>query len=206
MEKDISWPPIRQADAYPVRGGWSVIYTAEDLTREFNARGSTPRGVLQLIVTHRLANDLPPAYESVRYFLEAEWHKRDPRRFTRSPIAPPMVKKSTADQPSEPACDVDGLFSATVNMLNAAAASGQKHTVGTVLQSFQALLKDGRFRCEKCDSFLAEFMKLNPMAKLSTPSLVRDWAWEFQSQFARHLQRPVKPREAVEAQWCWPPS
>lgn len=189
----------------PPRGGWSVTYKTEELSRDFSARASTPGGVLSLIVQHRLANDLPADMDGVKYFLEEEWFSRDKARFTRQPRRP-SPKAENSEEDREPDCGLDSLYSAVLGMVNAAATVGSKQAVISVMQALQEVLKRGRFKCDRCDLFIAEFMKQYRLENLKTPSLVRDWAWEFQRQLAQHLNRPLKPRAAVEAQWCWPPS
>lgn len=186
----------------PVIGGWDVIYTAPDLKMDFKARGSRPQGILQLIVSHRIANDLPPDPDGVRFFLENEWYRRDPKRFVR----PPRKVAGTTVTVNSPArkCDQTAWFGSFCSMLNAAASSGSKQGVILATQCLQDLIKGGRFNCKECDIFITKFMRSHRLEHLNSPTKVQDWAWEFQSQLAKHLGMSIPPREVVESQWCWP--
>ena len=202
MKQSESWPPVVQSGGVPIQGGWSVVYSAEGLPRSYSARGSTPQGVLNLIVLHRASNDLPHDVDGVKEWLEAEWYKRDPRRFSRPPRKKVPLELGK-DQSLVYTCDSEAWFGSFMGALNAMATTGSKQGIISITQALQELVKSGGFKCEKCDLWISAFMKQNRLEHIKSVTLAQNWVWEFQSQLARHLGKPIKPREVVEDQWCW---
>lgn len=195
-----SWPQILQAETQPVMGGWSVMYESEDLPKGFNARGSRAAGVLELIVNHRVANDLAPDVDAVKYYLEKEWFRRDPKRFQHAPLPPaPKTPPTATLRP----CETQAWFGAAIGVVNAAASTGSKQVVITALQAVQEIIKSNRFKCPGCDAWLTTFVRTHPLSGLTSRTRVQDWAWDFQSTLAAHLRLPIPPREVVSETWCW---
>ena len=192
-----AWPPIRAWKVTPIKGGWTVGYDEPPLT--MTVGGNAPQSVLAHIVNARLANGLPPDAERIKCWLEQQWHRRDPKRFTRPPgewdegVIEPVVKENRLEISSW----IPGFLAA----INAAAAIGEAAVVFAIARAVMAMAKNDAAECRGCDKFIHEFMTKHPSVKGAAQA--QDWAWGFQSGLNAVLDRPQKPRKVVEAEWKW---
>jgi hypothetical protein len=205
MTRTSSWPPIVGWQIAPIKGGWGVSYsTDESEEKKFsvNARGSTPKGVLEIIVQKRIANSLPADIDAVKHFLVDQWYRRDPKRFQRQPAAlreKPEIKQAA----QEPCCDSEAWVPGAMSMINAFAASGDRNGIASQMATLLLLVKSPCFKCEGCEQFIRIHMSKNRLSNVKSVKACQDWAWNFQEALGQFLDRRIPPREVIEEEFCW---
>ena len=201
LEATTCWPPIRQWENMPIQEGWGVTYADSGITA--NVGGSTPHGVLGIIIQKREANGFDPDIEGVKAYLLSVWYARDPQRFTVKPQDPDPVVETLTATPAKDYLLPRDWVPVMLASVYATATAGDLVALQASLTTFSRLAQSPRLECVGCYKLIASFVNKNPLADTASTASLRNWAFRFGSLVNGHLGRPVKPRAVVESEWAW---
>jgi len=179
-----AWPAtIRQWKMSPIAGGWTATYVSGDL--EVKAAARNPHGTVRNIANILAANKKDIDIDDIRYQLEVQWFKRDPRRFTRPPQEPQGESYVVAEV-GLPNTKVMGAVSGFLNLSYRSDLS-LEIAAPILLQIFDSK----EIGCDACCSIIRAIAKEAP----------EDWRYEIQKELCGHLGLPVMPKPLIAKSW-----